>query len=157
MSSRRSYTKPADASAAHRRMADAMFRPPARGPLPDAPDTTWHGTASISASLTISGTLEDRHGWVLALLGTAPDRDTLALFVSVRTPGILLVAHDDHAVRSDLTERLDAVWPLRMTRVGERGWTGAVDGLSWRLCVTGTRVAAGRLGLNAVGERVGHE
>ena len=154
MSNRRTYTKPgAPRYTATPSMAAAMFAPPARNPAP-APDTGWRGTLDLLPDGDLLGELQDLHGWTLTIVGTVQDRDTMALRSWVRTPGLVLVAFDDHSVRSDLTERLDASWPWSMTRTGERGWTGAVVGLSWRLCVTGTRVAAGRLGLSGVGERV---
>lgn len=154
MKTRRATDSDSDASAAHRRMADAMWRPPSRGPLPDAPDTSWRGTLDLLPDGGLLGELQDQHRWTLQVVGTMQGRDAMALRLWVRTPGLVLVAHDDHALRSDLTERLDASWPWGMERAAGDRWQGAVAGLSWRLVVTGARVGAGRLELVGDGERV---
>jgi hypothetical protein len=150
----RTRRMPPRPSAAHVRMAAAMFTPPPRNPAPDV-DTAWRGTLDRHPDGALLGELQDLHGWTLTIVGTVQDRDTMTLRSWARTPGLILPAMDDRGLRSDLTDRLAASWPWTMARAADDAWRGEIAGPSWRLVVTGTRVSAGRMALAAVVEGLG--
>lgn len=148
-------TKPASRPGAPRytatpRMAAAMFTPLPRNPAP-ALDLSWRGTLDRLPDGALLGELQDLHGWTLTIVGTALDRDSMALRSWVRKAGLLHPAMDDHGLTADLTERSDASWPWGMTRDGE-AFVGRITGNGWALVVRGTRVSAGRMALAATVE-----
>ncbi len=149
----RTRRMPPKPSAAHVRMANAMFTPPPRNPAP-ALDLSWRGTLDRLPDGALLGELQDYHGWTLTIVGTALNQDSMALRSWVRKAGLLHPAMDDIGLTADLTERSDASWPWTMARGADDAWRGEIAGPSWRLVVTGTRVSAGRMALAAMVEAV---
>lgn len=120
--------------------------PPALVP---ALDTSWTGQLELFPNDNILGSLRDRHGWLLTIVGAAHGRNMLALRALVRTPGLLLLVSEDQGIRSDLTERLTASWPWTMTRAPGDAWAGVLAQPAWRLAIIGQRGKAGHLALTA--------
>ena len=149
----RTRRMPPKPSAAHVRMAAAMFTPPPRNPAP-ALDLSWRGTLDRLPNGALLGELQDVHGWTLTVVGTALDRDTMALRSWVRKVGLILPLYQDRGVRSDLTDRRSGSWTWTMARAASDAWRGEIARPSWRLVVTGTRVSMGRLALRGTVEAV---
>ena len=136
--------RPPEPSAAHRRMADAMFRPPARDPAPDT-DNAWMGQLTLNPGGSIGGALTDAHGWTLDVLGNAETRDLLRLRLVVAVRGTLLPQMEDRGVRADLWDR--ASLTVDLTRGGDGAFVGVIVGNAWVLTLRGSRMGPGMLGL----------
>ncbi len=150
----RTRRMPPKPSAAHLRMAAAMFAPPPRNPAP-ALDLVWRGRLSLNPGGHVGGELRNAHDWILHIQGNVVSARCLALRLFVAHVGILLVQADDLGITADLTEQVGGSWPLLMWLGNDGGWVGTVTGPSWRLAIVGTRTGAGRLGLVAAVEGLG--
>ncbi len=150
----RTRRMPPKPSAAHLRMAAAMFAPPPRNPTPTL-DLSWRGMLALLPDKVVSGELRNAHDWILHIQGNVVSARSLALRLFVARVGVLLVQADDLGITADLTEHSAGSWPLLMTLGDDGAWGGTTPGLPWRLAVAGTRTGAGRLGLVAVVEGLG--